>query len=116
MFCLRRAGAEWPVVFTLRKLGALLISAVICQPGFANEPTIYEPVAHPELSSLVARLDTLRAEVESTTQTLGAYNEELLGSLNALAEALVSAEAWQEAAALVEQQIQILRINDGLYT
>lgn len=121
MLCLRRAGAEWPVVFSLQRMGTLLISAVlisacIAQSGFADEPTLYEPAINPDLQPLVATLETLRAEVQNSTQTLGAYNEELLGSLNSLTEALVSAQAWQEAATMVEQQIQILRINDGLYT
>lgn len=105
--------AEWRGVFTLKKMGALFLSAVISQTSLAHEDFELETRS---LEALVSRLDALRAEVEHNTQTMGAYNENLLSSLNSLTEALVSVEAWQEAADTLEQQIQILRINDGLFT
>ncbi len=117
MSCLRRARADWPGFFTLKILGILTLSATVCQTSLASDQTTHgQAVDSRSLEALVTQLDQLRTEVESSAQTLGAYNQELLGSLNALTEALISAQAWQEAADTVEQQIQILRINDGLYT
>lgn len=113
MTSITRSRAGWHNCRTLKTLGALVLSASLQNMLLANEQI---PAAQGDLTVLLEQLHALRTEVENRQYSLGAYNEELLTSLNALTEALISADAWQEAVAAVEQQIQIVRINDGLYT
>lgn len=112
MTSITRSRAGWQCCRTLKILGALVLSASL-QNTFASEQL---STTQGDLTVLLEQLHALRTEVENRQYSLGAYNEELLTSLNSLAEALISADAWQEAVAAVEQQIQIVRINDGLYT
>jgi hypothetical protein len=98
---------------TLKILGAIAFSASIHHTSIASEQIT---PSNGDLSALLEQLNQLRTEVENRQFSLGAYNEELLTSLSSLTEALISANAWQEAVTAVEQQIQIVRINDGLYT
>ncbi|MDO9520082.1 MAG: hypothetical protein Q8K97_11485 [Pseudohongiella sp.] len=113
MTSMSRSRIGWQSCRTLKILGAVLLSATIHNVSIANEQITSN---QGDLSALLEQLHKLRTEVENRQYALGAYNEELLTSLSALAEALISADAWQEAVAAVEQQIQIVRINDGLYT
>jgi hypothetical protein len=113
MTSMSRSRIGWQSFRTLKILGALVLSASVHNVSFANEQITNN---QGDLSVLLEQLHKLRTEVENRQYTLGAYNEELLTSLSALTEALISADAWQEAVAAVEQQIQIVRINDGLYT
>jgi hypothetical protein len=64
----------------------------------------------------VQRLQDLRAQIEQERSTQGVYSADLLRSLNDLLEALLSAGAYQEALDAVQEQLQIIRINDGLYS
>lgn len=65
---------------------------------------------------LVEQINILRAELDDQQSTLGVYDPGILASLNQLGEALISAGALSEAQTSIEQQIQIIRINDGLYS
>lgn len=116
MSCLPRDRADWPGFSTLKILGALVLSSTLVQSVLGNEQVAQPDVDAQNPQTLITQLESLRADVENTAQTQGAYNEALLVSLNTLTEALISARAWQEASDSLEQQIQILRINDGLYT
>ena len=113
MTSITRSRAGWHNCRTLEILGALLLSASLQSTALASEQVT---TAQGDLTLLLEELHALRTEVENRQYTLGVYNEELLTSLHSLTEALISADAWQEAVAAVEQQIQIVRINDGLYT
>lgn len=66
--------------------------------------------------AMLSELEQLRAALNTRLETSGAYDSELLEPLGNLTQALITAEAYNEANALIEQQIQVLRINDGLYT
>jgi len=66
--------------------------------------------------ALLSELEQLRAALNTRLETSGAYDPELLEPLGNLTQALITAEAYNEASSLIEQQIQVLRINDGLYT
>lgn len=113
MTTMSRSRLGWHRCRTLKVLGALTLSAALNPVSSASEQaSTYQG----DLSVLLEQLHALRAEVENRQYSLGAYNQELLTSLNSLTEALISADAWQEAVAAVEQQIQIVRINEGLYT
>lgn len=113
MTSITRSRAGWQNCRTLKLLGALVLSASLHHIALASEQI---STKQGDLTVLLEQLHALRAEVENRQYALGVYNEELLTSLNSLTEALISADAWQEAVAAVEQQIQIVRINDGLYT
>lgn len=64
----------------------------------------------------LSELERLRDVLNSSLETSGAYDTELIQPMSNLTEALISVEGYEEANALLEQQIQVLRINDGLYT
>lgn len=113
MTSISRSRVGWQSCRTLIILGALVLPASLPNISLASEQIVTN---QGDLTLLLEQLHALRAEVENRQYSLGAYNEELLTSLNSLTEALISADAWQEAVAAVEQQIQIVRINDGLYT
>lgn len=108
--CLPGGWQNWRQLGTL---GALMLSACFHTYSLASEQAA---PSQEDLSRLLEQLHELRTDVENEQYSLGAYNEGLLTSLNSLTEALISADAWQEAVAAVEQQIHIVRINDGLYT
>lgn len=108
-----RARAGWQSCCALKILGALVLSASLQNNAFTSEQVT---PSQGDLTALLEQLHELRTEVENSQYALGAYSEGLLSSLSSLTEALISADAWQEAVAAVEQQIQIVRINDGLYT
>lgn len=113
MTSITRSRAGWQSCRTLKILGALVLSASLQSTSSASEQITTNKG---DLTLLLEELHALRTEVENRQYSLGVYNEELLTSLNSLTEALISADAWQEAVDAVEQQIQIVRINDGLYT
>lgn len=65
---------------------------------------------------LAERLQALRADVAAQQHTTDRYSPELLSSLQRLSEALLEADALEETAQTLEQQIQLVKIDDGLYT
>tara|TARA_R110002072_G_scaffold233478_1_gene391085 strand:+ start:107618 stop:109114 length:1497 start_codon:yes stop_codon:yes gene_type:complete len=101
-----------------RALCSVLICILLCLPALQGPLSATTQAAEPgdeDLARLITRLQELRAELTQQQSRQGAYSESLLTTLNSLSEALLSAGAWQEALEAVEQQIQIIRINDGLY-
>ena len=101
-----------------RALCRVLVCILLCLPALKEQFSATAQAAEPgdeDLAQMVTRLQELRAELSQQQSRQGAYSENLLTTLNSLSEALLSAGAWQEALEAVEQQIQIIRINDGLY-
>jgi len=78
--------------------------------AWAQTDTHTDPVA------LVEHLQALRAEVTAQQSSTERYNPELLTALQHLSEALLAANALDETEQTLEQQIQLVKINDGLYT
>lgn len=70
----------------------------------------------PTDTMMAERLNTLRADVAAQLSISDRYSPELLSSLQQLSEALLSANALDESAQTLEQQIQLVKIDDGLYT
>lgn len=68
------------------------------------------------LAAQVEHLNILRERVEALQDQHGQYNPDILHAMNGLGEALIAAGELREANDVLEQQIQILRVNDGLYT
>jgi hypothetical protein len=68
------------------------------------------------LEAQVEHLNILRERVTRLQSRQGLYDPGLFNAMNGLSEALISVGELREANAVVEQQIQILRVNDGLYT
>ncbi|MEX2333161.1 MAG: hypothetical protein WD600_02825 [Pseudohongiella sp.] len=68
------------------------------------------------LAAQVEHLNILRERVALLQSVQGQYDPGVLNALNGLSEALISVGELREANEVVEQQIQILRVNDGLYT
>ncbi|OFE11639.1 hypothetical protein PHACT_14050 [Pseudohongiella acticola] len=110
----RRAG-DWPLLTC--GLGFVLLLAATALSA-AEEPPRTEDSAKPA-SSLAARvehLNILRERVAQLQNQQGQYDPGLLNAMNGLSEALISVGEFREANDVVEQQIQILRVTDGLYT
>jgi hypothetical protein len=99
-----------------RLVSLLLLSTVIQISVAATEPETQQASDQNSVSALVEQINVLRQDLESQQSALGAYDNELLASLNQLSEALITAGAYQEAQLAIEEQIQIVRINDGLYS
>lgn len=68
------------------------------------------------LAAQVEHLNILRQRVARLQGRQGPYDPGLLNAMNGLSEALISVGELREANDIVEQQIQILRVTDGLYT
>tara|TARA_R100001039_G_scaffold39178_2_gene44629 strand:+ start:789 stop:2201 length:1413 start_codon:yes stop_codon:yes gene_type:complete len=68
------------------------------------------------LAAQVEHLNILRDRVSVLQSQQGQYDPGLLNAMNGLSEALISVGELREASDVVEQQIQILRVTDGLYT
>jgi hypothetical protein len=104
----------------LFRTGALLVSASALL--LAGSPVVAGDVAGesvPPDSSLATRvehLNILRDRVAQLQSQHGQYAPGLLNAMNGLSEALISVGELREASDIVEQQIQILRVTDGLYT
>lgn len=119
-------------IHSLRRLAGLHVVGIVLFALLHSAAQASDPQPHPgdtsnELAApatetansimlLVEQIRMLRAELEEQQSTLGAYDPGILASLNQLGEALISAGALSEAQTSVEQQIQIIRINDGLYS
>lgn len=100
-----------------RLVAGIVLIGLLTSTGHTHAAEPEQPNAdHPQIASLVEQINTLRDELETQQSTLGAYDPNLLSSLNQLGEALISAGALSEAQSAVEQQLQIIRINDGLYS
>ncbi|MDO9476372.1 MAG: hypothetical protein Q7L07_06640 [Pseudohongiella sp.] len=97
---------------TLSMLGAMALSYVL----FATVSSADQNADIPDYSIQPTPLERLRAELIESLETSGAYDYGLLEPLNNLTAALIEDESYVEANALIEQQIQVLRINDGLFT
>lgn len=68
------------------------------------------------LAARVEHLNILRDRVAQLQSGQDQYDPGLLNAMNGLSEALISVGELREASAIIEQQIQILRVTDGLYT
>lgn len=63
-----------------------------------------------------AQLDSLREAVSNTRIEEGAYSVTLVDELSSLAEALLATGTYAEAEAVIDEQIHITKVNEGLYT
>lgn len=63
-----------------------------------------------------ADLNDLRNAVTSTRAEDGAYSEALVDELASLAEVLLATGTFAEAEAVIDEQIHITKVNQGLYT
>lgn len=115
---MRQAGRQ--SVCASFRTGTLLLSAtaLLFAGAPANADTLPDE-SPPPMSSLVAQveqLNILRERVAVLQSQQGQYAPGLLNAMNGLSEALISVGEFREANEIVEQQIQILRVTDGLYT
>jgi len=106
----RRAG-DWPLLTC--GLGFVLLLAATALSA-AEEPPSTKPAS--SLAARVEHLNILRERVAQLQNQQGQYDPGLLNAMNGLSEALISVGEFREANDVVEQQIQILRVTDGLYT
>lgn len=103
-----------------RRVGVLLLAASALL--FAGTPASADAIpgeSMPPATSLAAQvehLNILRERVAQLQNQQGRYDPGLLNAMNGLSEALISVGEFREANDIVEQQIQILRVTDGLYT
>lgn len=65
---------------------------------------------------LTSQLQTLENEIEKIESEFGPFDRQLLEPLSTLARLNIENENTVSAQALLEQQLQILRISDGLYS
>ena len=100
------------VLSVLRLCIAMSICIALLLTSSADSQSAEE--ADPQIQ--LSELERLRDVLNSSLETSGAYDTELIQPMSNLTEALISVEGYEEANALLEQQIQVLRINDGLYT
>ncbi len=63
-----------------------------------------------------AHTQDLRLQIALLQSSSGPYNAELLEPLQTLSDTLIETGDWVEASSLLEQQLQIYRIGDGLYS
>jgi hypothetical protein len=96
--------------------GTLLVALLVSTSHLNAAEPEQRDIDHLAVASLIEQINSLRAELEDQQSTMGVYDPGLLSSLNQLGEALISAGALSEAQTAVEQQLQIIRINDGLYS
>lgn len=77
-----------------------------------------KPISAAEVSNdnPAAELDRLRSVVTEVRAAQGAYSETLVDDLSALAEALLATGTYAEAEAVIDEQIHITKVNEGLYT
>ncbi len=104
---------------SLRDVLLVLSTCVLLFAGAAaGADTIPEESALPvsSLAAQVEQLNILRERVADMQSRQGQYDPGLLNAMNGLSEALISVGELREASDIVEQQIQILRVTDGLYT
>jgi len=87
-----------------RSLYSLLLWAGLCSAQTLS------PAQAPEL------VDRYREQLEQQEQTVGRYDPSLLESLERLAQVTVELDQFAETDAILDRAIQILRINEGLYT
>lgn len=102
-------------LFGLRAL-TLCSVVTICIAFSATSSADNQPSAEADPQEQLSELERLRDVLNSSFETSGAFDTELLEPMRNLTEALISVEGYTEASTLIEQQIQVLRINDGLYT
>jgi hypothetical protein len=103
---------RWLVLRVLRLCNVMSICIALSLTSSADSQSAEE--ADPQIQ--LSELERLRDVLNSSLETSGAYDTELIQPMSNLTEALISVEGYEEANALLEQQIQVLRINDGLYT
>jgi hypothetical protein len=68
-----------------------------------------------DLSGLVENLNQLRTQLQTLRETEGTYSTVLLPIFPQLTEALIDARAYDEALEVLEQHLQLIKINEGLY-
>ncbi|HDZ09294.1 hypothetical protein [Pseudohongiella sp.] len=115
---MRRPGRQFLHVFCLAA-GMLLPAAATASVDspFTDDRSPAEPgLTTSSLATQVEHLNILRERVAMLQSRQGLYHPGLLNAMNGLSEALISVGELREANNIVEQQIQILRVNDGLYT
>jgi len=91
---------------SLRKISIYSASVAL----FLCSSTVY--CAEQTASNPAAELDVLRDAVSATRAEEGAYSETLVNELSAL----LATGTYAEAAAVIDEQIHITKVNDGLYT
>lgn len=91
-------------------------AAAVDSPFSPGPPPTESSQVGSSLATQVEHLNILRERVEQLQGRQGQYAPGLLNAMSGLSEALISVGELNEANAVVEQQIQILRVNDGLYT
>lgn len=99
--------------------GILLLTAATTwadSPVAADPPPADSTAPESSLAAQVEHLNILRERVALLQSQQGRYDPGLLNAMNGLSEALISVGELREANNIVEQQIQILRVTDGLYT
>lgn len=97
----------------------LLFVAVTASEGSpvtVDPPPAESGASTSSLAAQVEHLNILRERVAQLQSQQGLYDPGLLNAMNGLSEALISVGELREANNIVEQQIQILRVTDGLYT
>lgn len=106
------------VINQKRRLSAFTMLGMMTASSFffVSTPYANQDPENADLFIQPTALEQLRAELTQSLETSGAYDYELLEPLNNLTAALIADESYNEANALIEQQIQVLRINHGLYT
>lgn len=106
----------------VKRLSAMLTligGVAVISPAVAQGYNLAVAAMSQSSSSLAAQvehLNILRERVTTLQDQQGQYNPDLLHAMNGLGEALIAAGELREANDVLEQQIQILRVNDGLYT
>lgn len=68
-----------------------------------------------DLSELVENLNQLRTQLQTLRESEGTYSTVLLPIFPQLTEALIDARAYDEALEVLEQHLQLIKINEGLY-
>lgn len=95
---------------SLRKISIYCTSAALflCNSaGIAAEQSDHNPAAS---------LESLREAVSDTRAEEGAYSVTLVNDLSSLAEALLATGTYAEAETVIDEQIHITKVNEGLYT
>lgn len=96
---------------TSAHVGVLVVASAIAGALLHTHPASAETLSD---QALAERLGALREDVAA--RQADRYSPELLLSLRQLSEALISADALTEAEQTIEQQIQLVKVDDGLYT
>lgn len=100
-------------IHPLRRSSHLAGLALATLLGTVVAPVHTEPASDAEL---VERLNYLRAQVAEQQVASNHYSPKLLSALQQLSEALLAANALDESAETLEQQIQLIKVNEGLYS